>query len=230
MDKIENRDNIDYMKPENRFKATPMDLFKQGLRTQNWEAIATAYLMLTGEKIETHKHNDVDIFVPSEKEQQILLQPNTPEPIQVMPEPQPQPAPVLGVPADCVTTAMDPTKKLKRFTKATQHDCSPRQSTWKDDKVEAANEIIEDRKVPAEILEAQRPPVPMTKVRCKDCGRIDLLEPGQLPFGLRLTPEYRMRYLCNDCCVGARSSVDLDNDTSDEPLYEEGLVDGTTAG
>src|SRR4051794_2531940 len=87
MDNTENRDTIDWLKPENRFRATSMDLFRQGLRTQNWEAIAAAYLMLTGEKIEVARRDAVEISVPSEKEQIVLLQPDSPEPIQVMPEP-----------------------------------------------------------------------------------------------------------------------------------------------
>lgn len=250
MDNTANRDTIDFMKPENRFRATPMDLFKQGLRTQNWEAIAAAYLMLTGEKIEAHKHNDVDIFVPSEKEQQVLLQPNTPEPIQVMPEPIPKrkrgrprknpvvvkPTPIVpvpslisGVPTDCVAPAMDPSKR-KNFTKATRHDCRPRENTWRDDKTESAEEIVENRNVPTSILETQRPPVPMIKVRCSGCGTIDIVDPGQVPYGLKLTPKYRMRYLCNSCCVGAKSSIDMENDIGDEPLFEEELVNGTTIG
>src|SRR5438477_11898580 len=43
-------EEINYLIPENRFRATPMDLLKQGLHNRSWEAIEACYVMLGGEK------------------------------------------------------------------------------------------------------------------------------------------------------------------------------------
>jgi hypothetical protein len=238
MDNTENRDTIDWLKPENRFRATSMDLFRQGLRTQNWEAIAAAYLMLTGEKIEVARRDAVEISVPSEKEQIVLLQPDSPEPIQVMPEPPKRkrgrprknplpvkaedttPAGVNPLFADCVAPAKAPGAIDKVFTKSRQHDCKPHQNIFKDDCTEATDEIVKDREVPSAILNAKRPPTNNVKVRCQQCGRVEDVDPSLLPFGLRLTKDYTMRYLCNGCIVGARTGIDLEATSADEPLYE----------
>lgn len=50
---MQNRDTIDFLKPENRFNATPMDLLRQGILRKQWNAVEACYLMLTGEQLYT---------------------------------------------------------------------------------------------------------------------------------------------------------------------------------
>lgn len=231
MDNIENRDTIDWLKPENRFRATPMDLFKQGLRTQNWEAVSAAYLMFTGEKIEVGRHE----AVPTEKEQteppkpkrkrgrpRKNLLPETP-PVATLPTPvkaeDATPASIDPLYSDCVAPAKAPGSAEKIFTKSRQHDCRPHPNEFNDDGTEAPDEIVKERNVPAAILNAKRPPVKNVRVRCQQCGKVEDIDPSLVPYGLRLTKDYTMRYICNSCVVGARSGIELEA-LAEEPLFE----------
>jgi hypothetical protein len=61
-------EQVDWLKPENRLRATPLDLLKQGVSTQNWEAVAVAYLMLTGEKLKVGNQDAVEFINPNTQE------------------------------------------------------------------------------------------------------------------------------------------------------------------
>jgi hypothetical protein len=66
---MQNRDTIDFLKPENRFNATPMDLLRQGILRKQWNAVEACYLMLTGEQLHT----------PSDAEQVPMPEPVCPK-------------------------------------------------------------------------------------------------------------------------------------------------------
>jgi hypothetical protein len=255
--------NIDWLKPENRIRATPLDLFKQGVRTRNWQAIDAAYVMFTGETLPMQEEKDVvksapmcyseTVKVPTDTKLDNLHKVNNGEalplkrkrgrprknppavaensvqviatptiiPLDKVPETN-LPAGVSPAFADCVAPAQAKDGKTKIFTKARSHDCKPRtENKFKDTLSEAAEEIVRDRVVPAE-LQTHRPPMQLVKVTCSECHNDFMVEPGSVPYGLKLG-KYQMKYKCNGCIVGnVHGAVDELDAGYDEPLFDEG--------
>lgn len=226
---------MDWLEPTNRFRATPLDLLKQGIERKQWEAVQACYTMLTGEVLQAPsdatpveqikgKH-DIQVTLPpvektaTEAETSITLRPaeKIAQEIKRVIEDEIYKDPL----SECVAPARAANSKDKIFTRARQHDCRPHPNTWKDDQTEAADEIIADRKVPSTILNNQRPPIKNVKVRCQGCGKTEELDPSLVPYGLRLTRNYTMRYLCNGCIVGAKSGAEIEGFSDEEPLFDE---------
>ncbi len=220
---------IDWLKPENRFKATPMDLFKQGLLQENWEAVRAAYMMLTGDKIEPVKKSGTIINFPVPENTAITLEAKPP--IKFIPAEVPQDvldkatAPektseaiekVASTPPDlssCVAPAK--AKDNKRKTKFFKHNTNPRKLIWEDKGDLSPEEIVKNRTVPKELLDT-RPPAPFVKVRCASCGKVEQVE-AAFAASLRLTSKYQMKYKCNDCQTSGPSDIDyMDADTEEE--------------
>jgi hypothetical protein len=228
MDKLENRDNIDWLAPENRFRATPMDLLRQGLNKGDWNAVSACYLMLTGEKLSPSVkfttgdiQASVDLAKPKvEPPKRKRGRPKKTKQEDVIVQ-EKQPSPVYDAFADCVAPARASGKDGKVYTKATTHDCRPHPNTWSDDGNIAQNEIIKNREVPESILQAKRNPWPEVKIRCSSCGTTDKVEAGLVPNGLRLTKNYSMSYRCNDCIIGNRPALDLEVITDEQELLED---------
>lgn len=196
-------------------------MFKQGILNRDWDIIEKAYTYLTGETVGlTTKPKEVVQELPKPKRGRGRPRKH-PLKSSMVTEPQIE-EPSLSA---CTAPAQDPTKQKKLFTKATQHSCEPRTPTWKDDQSLSSNEIVKDRVVPLE-LQKHRPPVKMVIARCTSCGHRDQVDPLSVPYGLKLTPNYRMRYLCNNCIVGAKSGLSDVDINNDDTLYDDGNITG----
>ena len=227
MDNQNDRDNIDWLAPENRIRATPLDLLRQGINKENWEAVSVCYLMLTGEKLtipikpgpsdgQKHETTTTNEVVKRKRGRS--------KKTEASPEPEPQnfidnhtPTYVPTQFADCVAPATTKSSN-KLYAKASTHDCRPHPNNFVDDSSIAAGEIVKNRKVPDEILNNHRPPMKEVTARCSSCGKVEKLEPGLLPYGFRLTKNYTMSYRCNDCIVGNRTAHfdDVNESNSDD--------------
>jgi hypothetical protein len=215
-------DNTDWLKLENRIRATPIDLLRQGLRTQNWECVRLCHLMLTGENIIA----GMTVPAPTQEEviQPVKRKRGRPRKNQQVIAKQEEVVDNSLPPdeyTECTAPAMGKDGKNKLFTRASQHDTRPHPNTFVDDETLETQDIIKDRQVPASLLNNQRPPVQFFKVRCSNCGKVDKLEPGSLPYGLKLTKGYTMQYRCNSCIVGAKSGIAAEAIADDELLPEE---------
>jgi hypothetical protein len=203
-------EEIDWLKPENRFRATPIDLLRQGLQTQNWEAINACYLALTGEKITAKIQNvETSIEVPTKRKRG---RPKKVKSISTEDKKEDTPKGIPDYLADCVAPAQDPNQPKKVYAKAKTHDINPASHTnqFIDDGNIATQEIIKDRKVPTSLLEAARQPVQFFKIKCAGCGKKDVVDDVTVAF-LKLPENYNMRYLCNNCASGAKSSGGISN-------------------
>lgn len=235
MDNQTERDKIDWLAEENLFRATPLDLLRYGILNKRWEAITQCYLMLTGNRIYppseaqlVERLKDVPAPEPVRPTIPIFEEPIRVDPsketevVQTVKRKRGRPKkvkPVVDTYANCVAPAKTTNGKL--YTRASEHDCKlKRINKFVDDREIAKDEIVKNRKVPDEIIQAQRPPIKEVDIRCSGCGKKDKVEPGLVPYGLRLTRRYTMAYKCNDCIVGNRPSVELE-EIGDESLYED---------
>lgn len=210
-------DNIDFLKPENRLKATPLDLLKQGIRNRQWEAIDAAYVMLTGEVAPITQSEAVK--PKRSRQRKVQAEPVVATVIEEPSQPQSQPqVETAGLPSDCVTTATKGKHKLLSRKQSVLD--RPHTNKWKDDLSEAVDEIVKDRKVSSEILNNRRPDMPWLKVRCSECRDVFEVEPGSLPHGGRLTKRYKMKWKCNDCVIGNVHST-RDADLEDDDILED---------
>jgi hypothetical protein len=201
-------ETIDFLKPENRLRATPLDLLKQGIVQREWEAIDAGYVMLTGQPIPAQSNDVKPLLQKMNETVKPKAKRGRPRKVKVEePHVNNEISMQMGVPSDCVA----PATNGKHQVPSRRQAITERRHTnkWKDDGSEAADEIVKDRQVPAAILNNRRPDMPWIKIRCTECGKV---EPGSWPGGGKLTKSYTMKYKCNTCACGAASERDIDDD------------------
>jgi hypothetical protein len=201
---------IDYLKPENRIRATPLDLLKQGISTRSWEAIDAAYVMLTGESILGILKAKVSPE-PQSKPKRGRPKKAKVEPVEVEVAPEAAPAPANNNGVHII----NPTG-VKNFGRSTAVSKDKRENKFVDDKSVAPNEI--DLK-PCPRKTPRRPPIPMVSVRCSECGKKEEVDP--ILAKRRLTTKYSAKYKCNDCIVGAKGSASEDDVYDNDEVVED---------
>jgi hypothetical protein len=193
---------IDWMKPENRFKATPMDLLKQGLEDGNWEAVSAAYLSLTGDKIVVGETPKKKRGRPSKK---------------TAPKPEPEVEELVEEEVDeyFPEEGIELRERIKKYNEddVTRTRSKIKTKTCKAGTTKFVNKFIDDqtealddlkfnptKEALAKIKIKQRPPHKMIRITCSRCGKQEKADP--IIANRRLDKDYSAPVLCNSCsCV-----------------------------
>jgi hypothetical protein len=206
---------IDWLEPANRFRATPMDLLKQGIVRRQWAAVEACYLMLTGEKL-TGEDEKTEVVTPAqaaieEEPEDIAAEAGMAlsgpiEEEEEIPEIEEDEEPSLDEDEDegyddeeddDGQRQMQRTERIR--TKTSKVGTKPRRNKFVDDGVEAAEDMkfMPKKEVMAQRVKHRRPSYNKVKVTCSKCGAREIVDPVLVPR--KIDAKYKPRYVCNDC-------------------------------
>lgn len=222
--------NIDWLAQENRIRATPLNLLKQGIEQQQWEAITLAYFILSGELIKAGGTTAGIVAVappqplpaepelePEEEEDEDEEQDEPLEDEEVEDE-EPQEDEGDEEEDDEDTIDLEdlddedekPKKRKKKNSGGSNHietrtvkvSAKGRKNQFVDDLTEAIedNAFLPKKEIPATVRGLKRPPHKRVAVQCSKCGKKEKIDPTLAPR--KLDRNYRMLYRCNDCSCG----------------------------
>ena len=212
-------DSIDFLKIENRIRATPLDLLKQGIERGQWEAVNAAYTMLTGIVLPIPKFNPQVNTIETDSGKEIVVSSVT------------MPTPFSAKTEEEIDLSLDMTNIPDEVEDNDEDDSDLEEEDEDDEEVEQ-NSVIRTRTAPVNVkgkrnkfvdddMEAVedkafmpkpevlkklrkkvRPEHKLVKVRCRKCGDSFKVDPGTA-LGVFEAGDRKMKYVCNECsCVG----------------------------
>jgi hypothetical protein len=195
----------DWLKPENRLKATPLDLFRQGVVNRQWEAIDAAWVMLTGEPV-----FPTSTIVPvseSKKRGRPAKQKSVSPEISV-----PTPDTLIDIihmePEEESVHKIGTDGKIRNFGRKSSVGTHIKANSFTDDLTLEANEIKLSKEHGVPRKTPRRSPSKPIAVKCSNCGKTEKVDPvlaiRSLPGG------YKMKYKCNDCICNNDYALDDD--------------------
>lgn len=199
---------IDWLEPANRFRATPMDLLKQGLERQQWQAVAACYTMLTGEVIQVVKED------PVHKQEEVA---SVEEPEEYEDDEEDTAAEAglsLAGPAsvdDDEENDLDnddeedyddedePRAKNKIMTRTTRVGTEKRKNQFVDNQIDAMDDVkfMPKPDVLRKRVKRHRNAYEKIKVVCSGCGVKEKVDPMLVPR--KIDARYTPKYKCNSC-------------------------------
>lgn len=201
--------NIDWLKLENRIRATPLDLLKQGVYNRQWAAVDAAFTMLTGLPVFPTQQITEPLPSPAEPEEKTYFPKNG----------------VIAVPHVETTVEIKDEeeedidededeeedngyefrgKKTRLLTRTSPVNVKGIPNKFVDDGVEAKEDLalMPKPEVMAKRHKKRRTEYKTVKVKCHKCGTVEKVDPILAPSTLN-KGKYKMRYVCNDCsCSG----------------------------
>jgi DNA-directed RNA polymerase subunit M/transcription elongation factor TFIIS len=178
----------DWLKPENRIRATPLDLLRQGLEEQNWEAVSVCYLMLTGEKIgRSVEASPVELEPELETETEEI----TPEEETETEDDVDEISGVRSINTGGSNVIRTRTSKVGGNFKNTFQPNLTEESA--DIKFNPPKEVIEKRLK----TRHKRAPTKDVEIQCSKCGKSELVDP--ILARRKIDKNYTMPYKCNTC-------------------------------
>lgn len=208
----------DWLKLENRLKATPLDLLKQGVTNRQWEAVDAAYTMLTGLPVFRQatllEVAELPVATAADKLQAGSIQ-ELQEAAQQLQESDKKELKASS-PANSEAEAEPDLEEEEASTvrKDKRVRIKARRSKINRDKQEP-NKFVDDPALASEDIKfmpkegtprthrlAKRPPFTQVKVVCKGCGKREKVDPELVPR--KIDRNYRPRYLCNECACGPK--------------------------
>lgn len=216
---------IDWLKLENRIKATPLDLLKQGIEQGQWEAVCAAYTMLTGivlkpvfednkpednveadrvikeNKNENNKNEDIyeDEDDDNSEDDEDEDEDEDEEDDSELDDDEDDDEDEEG-------EHRIKRNRSKIHTRSSPVSFAGRKNEFVDDGSEAAEDLAFMPK--PEVLQKRRkkrrPEYKTVRVRCSKCGASERVDPDVAPTTLN-KGKYKMRYVCNECSCGGGS-------------------------
>lgn len=206
----------DWLKLENRIKATPLDLLKQGIEQGQWEAVCAAYTMLTGVVLkpvfEDHDPEANEIVDANEEATRVIEENKKNRETEEEEEDEDEDSETeeddSEIEDDDEDEDSEDQHKIKNGRSKIRTRASPVsafgvKNSFIDDGVEAAEDLAFMPK--PEVLQKRRkkrrPEYKTVKVRCTKCGNTERVDPDVAPTTLN-KGKYKMRYVCNECSCG----------------------------
>lgn len=202
----------DWLKLENRIRATPLDLLKQGVHNRQWEAVDAAYTMLTGETVfpsspspakeKTNEYNTVEEEISEDEENEEVIEKENEDDRdedEIDDDEEGDEDAEEGI-------HKHRQNKIRVATGSQPVNVKGKKNTYKDDGVEAEADLklMPSPEKIANLKTKRRPTYTKVKVKCSKCGTIEKVDPILAPQRLA-NGKYKMRYVCNDCsCIGGR--------------------------
>lgn len=204
-------EKVDWLLPANRFRATPMDLLRQGLESGSWEAVSAAFLAITGEKILPQTPSvsirvDTEDFVKELEPKNVGSLPKVTDVVVTPPRkkkrrPEPEPEPDLDIEDEVEDDEDSPkARKGKIKTRASKVSTKARTNKFVDDMSLAPEDVkyMPTAETLAKLPPSQsRPAYRKVKVKCSVCGLVEKVDPILAPVSLG--ENHRSKHRCNEC-------------------------------
>ncbi len=174
----------DWLKLENRIRATPLDLLRQGVEQRSWEAIDAAFTMLTGEPV--HTSNLIHTELPETPAEIEANTPVTAGDLEELPQPEL---------AQQVKNFGQKQKVIKK--NFTNKFVDNEGDATEDKSFNPANMAAKA----AEHARNTRPTMKLIDAKCTNCGTVERVHP-ELVLTRHIDKDHTMRYLCNSCSKG----------------------------
>jgi hypothetical protein len=212
---------IDWLKLENRIRATPLDLLGQGLENGQWEAVSLCYTMLTGKVIPPPEAH-INIIGKEDKSSSITVgKTDKQEKVVTLTEEE------LSFPADNIDYGDEDEEeeeiqdeeydeeeeeeedvhrtrsKIRVANKTVPVNARGKKNKFVDDGVTAQedNAFLPKAETLLKSRKHKRPGYKKIPVVCSKCGSREKVDPMLAP--VKLDGKYKTKYVCNDCsCSG----------------------------
>lgn len=213
----------DWLKIENRIRATPLDLLKQGIERGQWEAVCASYTMLTGvvlpppQLILVEGPMDAPLTdgipfsaeeqkdEPTEEEKEIVEDDD--DDIEDDEEQDDDEYDDTEENEEDDTDFEHKRKRNKRIRTRTAPVRGSGKNLFVPDDADAAEDLafMPKPEVLAKRRKKRRPEYKTVKKRCSKCGTVDRVDPVVAAGTMGKDPKTKMRYVCNDCSCGGGS-------------------------